>query len=623
MRNMKPKSFRIKNYRSIKDSDVCYLSGDNLTILAGKNESGKTAILEALEDFNINKSIREEAIPVQNAEAKPEIVVTFEIDKETLTEISNRIKFRIKSTEARNVEIIKNYQNEYFLSNESLKSLGIKDKYLRKRDQEAITEYSRKISVIYSDFPGVGGVLPKLDLDDISNFLDRLMDFRNKTGPNLSRITDDKIRDEFIQALDKIISKISDISNQLKSMEINFIDQIKQRIPNFILFSSFDDVFPSEVSFAEAPNNELIKDLEIISDLNLDVIISGTTTQKASHKDQLNVKLKRDYEKFWTQDYTNLNIDWESDKLIFLVKEGGDFFPPNMRSKGWQWHLAFYVRVSARAKEDISNIILIDEPGLYLHAKAQEDVLEKFEDLAKNAPIVFSTHSPYLIKIDKLNRIRLLSRTEEEGTSISNKIHKGADKETLTPIITAIGLDLSIGLDIAKDNNVILEGITDYYYLSAFKELLNFNFKKAVHFIPNVGADKFNFIVPLMIGWGLNYCAVLDNDKKGKQIEKKLSKDFGHTGIKTIFVSENDGEEIEDIFDGKDFIRCVLKDESNEVSTDKKNSQIIKQKDNGYDRVLLAKSFFETIKDENANLSRTTMDNFKNLLGKINNLMFP
>ena len=620
---MKPKSFRIKNYRSIKDSDVCYLSGDNLTILAGKNESGKTAILEALEDFNINKSIREEAIPIQNAEAKPEIVVTFEIDKETLTEISNRIKFRIKPTEARNVEIIKNYPNEYFLSNESLKSLGIKDKYLRKIDQEAITEDSRKISGIYSDFPGVGGVLPKLDLDDISNFLDQLMDFRNKTRPNLSRITDDKIRDEFIQALDKIISKISDISNQLKSMEINFIDQIKQRIPNFILFSSFDDVFPSEVSFAEASNNELIKDLEIISDLNLDLIISGTTTQKASHKDQLNVRLKRDYEKFWTQDYTNLNIDWESDKLIFLVKEGGDFFPPNMRSKGWQWHLAFYVRVSARAKEDISNIILIDEPGLYLHAKAQEDVLEKFEDSAKNAPIVFSTHSPYLIKIDKLNRIRLISRTDEEGTRISNKIHKGADKETLTPIITAIGLDLSIGLDIAKDNNVILEGITDYYYLSAFKELLNFNFKKEVHFIPSVGADKFNFIVPLMIGWGLNYCAVLDNDKKGKKIEKKLLNDFGYTNIKTIFVSENDNEEIEDIFDRRDFIRCVLKDEFNNVSADKKNSQIIKQKDKDYDKVLLAKSFFEGIKDEDANLSETTKDNFKNLLGKINNLMFP
>lgn len=620
---MKPKSFGIKNYRSIKDSGVCYLSGDNITILAGKNESGKTAILEALEDFNKGKAIRDEAIPLQNQEATPEIAVTFEIDKETLAEIFNRMNLQIETAKSCEIAIIKKYPNEYFLSNESLKSLGIKDEHLRKNEQKEIAKYHLRISGILSQFPGIGGVLPELDLDDISNFLDQLRDFRNKTRPNLSRITDDKIRDEFIQALDNIISKISDIDNQLRSFERTFINQITKRIPNFILFSSFDDVFPSEVSFAEASNNELIKDLEIISDLNLDLIISGTTTQKASHKDQLNVRLKRDYEKFWTQDYTNLNIDWESDKLIFLVKEGGDFFPPNMRSKGWQWHLAFYVRVSARAKEDISNIILIDEPGLYLHAKAQEDVLEKFEDSAKNAPIVFSTHSPYLIKIDKLNRIRLISRTEEEGTRISNKIHKGADKETLTPIITAIGLDLSIGLDIAKDNNVILEGITDYYYLSAFTELLNFNFKKEVHFIPSVGADKFNFIVPLMIGWGLNYCGVLDNDKKGGKIEKKLSKDFGHTGIKTIFVSENNDEEIEDLFTPGDFFKYVLKDENIEVPVDKKNSQIIKQKYKNYDKVLLAKLFFETIKDENTNLSETTRNNFKNLLGKIDSLMFP
>ena len=56
--NMEIRSFRIKNYRSIKDSGECYLSGDGVTILAGKNESGKTAILEALEDFDIEMKIR-------------------------------------------------------------------------------------------------------------------------------------------------------------------------------------------------------------------------------------------------------------------------------------------------------------------------------------------------------------------------------------------------------------------------------------------------------------------------------------------------------------------------------------------------------------------------------------
>ena len=619
---MEIKSFRIKNYRSIKDSGICYMSGDNIIILAGKNESGKTAILEALEDFNTDKEIRKEAIPIHNQQTIPEIAVTFEIDQETFNEISNKINFQIEMPKSSKVEVIKKHPVEYSLSEETLKTLSIKDdKQLLDRRQKEITDIYTQIKNIHSEFPQIGSTLPEINFADIPNFKSQLQNFGKETQPNLAQISDEEKRNNFTTTLKEIISKITEIEN-LKSVEKKFINQIKQRIPHFILFSSFDDIFPSEVPLSEAPNNELIKDLDIISDLNLSLITSGSITDKTRHKEQLNVRLKENYRKFWTQDLTNLHIDWDSNNLYFFIKEDEDFWFPNLRSKGQQWHLAFYVRVSARATEDVSNIILIDEPGLFLHAKAQKDVLSKLEDSAKDAQIVFSTHSPYLIKIDKLNRIRLISRTTEKGTLISNKIHKGADKETLTPIITAIGLDLSMGLDIAKDNNIIVEGITDYYYLSAFKELLNFRFKEKVHFIPSVGADKFKLLVPLMIGWGLNYCAVLDTDKKGKSTEKKLLKDFEHTGIKIILVSENKDDEIEDLFERGDFIKYVLDGRSNEVPTDKKNSQIIKRKDMNYDKVLLSKLFFEKIKGEGISLSKGTKNNFKKLLEKIDRLMF-
>jgi len=619
---MEIKSFRIKNYRSIKDSGICYMSGDNVTILAGKNESGKSAILEALEDFNTEKDIRDKAIRIQNDEVKPEIAVTFEIHEETLNAIFNEINFNVEMSESSDVEIIKKYPREYLLSEESGEMLAIKGEQLLKRAQYETREFYEQIKNIYSDFPQIGGTLPEINLDDITNFRSQLQNFRNGIHANLAQIPVGEPRDEFIQALEEIIKKTTEL-NELEYIESKFIGQIKQWIPNFILFSAFDDIFPSEVPLNEALNNELIKDLTIISDLDLKLITSDNSPSKAKHKNELNINLKEDYKRFWTQDLTNLNIDWDSEKLLFFIEENGYFYPPDMRSKGKQWHLAFYVRVSARAREDVPNIILIDEPGLFLHAKAQEDILRKLEDSANDAPVVFSTHSPYLIKTDKLSRIRLISRTTKKGTLISNKIHKGADKETLTPIITAIGLDLSMGLDIAKDNNVILEGITDYYYLSAFKELLGFEFKKEVHFIPSVGADKFNFLVPLMIGWGLNYCAVLDADKKGKDTEKKLLKDFGHTDIKIIPVSENKDDEIEDLFERGDFIEYVLNVESNKVPTNKKNSEIIKQKNAGYDKVLLSKLFFERIKDGNVSLSATTEENFKKLLGKINRSMFP
>ena len=75
------KMFRIMNYRSIVDSGDCFLSGDNVTIFAGKNESGKTSVLEALEDFSVGKPIRKEAIHIHRQDLKPEISVTFEISE--------------------------------------------------------------------------------------------------------------------------------------------------------------------------------------------------------------------------------------------------------------------------------------------------------------------------------------------------------------------------------------------------------------------------------------------------------------------------------------------------------------------------------------------------------------
>ena len=88
---MENKSFSIKNYRSIIDSGDCYLSGDGLTILAGKNESGKTAILEALEDFGADESIREEAKPIHNPDLLPEISITFELNEKEIKEITKEL----------------------------------------------------------------------------------------------------------------------------------------------------------------------------------------------------------------------------------------------------------------------------------------------------------------------------------------------------------------------------------------------------------------------------------------------------------------------------------------------------------------------------------------------------
>jgi predicted ATP-dependent endonuclease of OLD family len=377
------------------------------------------------------------------------------------------------------------------------------------------------------------------------------------------------------------------------------------------LFSSFDDVFPSEVPIQTALDNKVIKDLAEISGLNIDTIKKGIPANKMRHKDQLNIALKKEYQKYWTQDLANLHIDWDSTNIQFYIKEDDHFFQPSIRSKGKQWHLAFYVRITARAKEDSWNIILIDEPGLFLHAKAQKDILLKLEDSAKDAQIVFSTHSPYLIDTNHLDRIRLITKDNSNGTTISNKIHKGADLESLTPIITAIGLDLSAGVNFAKDNNVLLEGISDYYYIAAVNHITKYKYKHDTHIIPGACADKFHFMVPLLLGWGLKFCLVLDNDKKGRAVAKNISEEYGSNGW-VVYVSDQTDGEIEDLFTREDFIKYVLGKNPEDFPVDISNSRVLKQRDYGYDKVLLAKIFYEKAKNDTikTKLSKTTIDRF-------------
>ena len=273
------------------------------------------------------------------------------------------------------------------------------------------------------------------------------------------------------------------------------------------------------------------------------------------------------------------------------------------------------LQISARSKENIPNIILIDEPGLYLHAQAQQDILCRLEESARDLQVVFSTHSPFLINISHLNRIRLISRNDTDGTIISNKIHKGADTETLTPIISAIGLDLSLGLDIAKDNNIIFEGITDYYYIQAMVKVLDYQFGKPVHYIPGTGASKTNTLTSLMLGWGLHHCIVLDNDLEGKRTKQKLEKEFSNVKVNIITVSEKKDDEVEDLFTKGDFQKYIFNEQL--PNSQLKNSQIFKQKNKKYDKVLLAKYFFEKVQTEEVKVSETTKEQFTKLLDRI------
>ena len=541
---MKLKKFRIRNYKSIIDSGDCYVEPD-LTIFAGKNESGKTSILEALYDFNPDRVISEEAIPIRHPDALPAITMSFIVSPEEMVEYFQNFDdggIADVAWESKEITITKTYPDDYSLDEETKKFLGL------------------KVDEVEGEEEGEEGEEGEEEEEEEEEYLDALLEL----------------------------------------------------LPNFIFFRSFDDILPNEIPFSQLDDNEFVEDLSIVSDLDVSIIKSTNERKKRTHKQELNVKLNNEYREFWVQDLTRIAIDWDSNTLRFWIEEDGENYKPSERSKGKQWHMSFYLKVTARAKEGKANIILIDEPGLFLHAAAQRDVYKKLLESSASSQIIFTTHSPYLLDRNELHRIRLVLKpdTQHQGTIIENKIHARADKETLTPILTAIGLGLNDGIqNIGLEKNVVVEGPSDYYYLQALKTLLDI---EDFNFIYGGGAGNMGHVGTILMGWGAKVIYLYDNDKGKSDGSKNLRRRWLVRSELILSIMKKKGS-IEDLFSRQDFKKYILRDASAVVTG--ANSEYIKQ--NKLEKVLLAKKFITLVHNDSIELTKETMERAQDLFEKI------
>jgi predicted ATP-dependent endonuclease of OLD family len=613
---MKLIKFRIQNYKSIKDTGWCWLASD-LTILAGKNESGKSAILEAIRDFNTDvDKIPNEALPLED-KSKPLIEMCFEVTKPMLNEIAQETEVTIgKETRDHITQsgftISKLYDRSYGLEDEIDEAL---DKQINEANQQHIEKIQKVIKELSKIEQFVNVAEPtfvgSIDLDKqaVTGYIQQIQ-------TQVVSITKDE---EKKQIADKI-EELKEENNALEKVKPSqiFLEEIVRYIPNFIFFSDFLDILPFELTFAEAKNNKTVQAFAKVSGLDLDEVIQTTDSQRRRNiLSEHSATISGDFLNYWKQNKLDLIAEPDGEKLRLGVKELGKtmLFKPEQRSKGLQWFLSFYLRLNAEQGE--INVILIDEPGLYLHAKAQKDVLKVLERTSQKSQVIFSTHSPYLIDAKRLDRVRLILKNEKDGTKIESKIHKGVDanNETLTPIITAIGLDIANSFSIVGKKNVLLEGISDYYFMQALRKYIK---SSEGNLIPCVGAQKIPLLISLLIGWDLEFLAVLDNDTEGKRIAKILSIKLLVEGKKIIFIAEKDGSSIEDLFTHKDFNDFVLNENKND-DTNLSNSRFIKDKK--YDKVLLSKKFFEKVEENQTEikLSQDTINAFKQVFNKISN----
>ena len=245
------------------------------------------------------------------------------------------------------------------------------------------------------------------------------------------------------------------------------------------------------------------------------------------------------------------------------------------RSRGFVWFFSFLAWYSQLRQKGENLVLLLDEPGLSLHAKAQEDLLQYFEEeLKPHNQLIYTTHSPFMVDAARFDRVRIVQdlsiesdsdelAEEQQGTRVTTEI-LDATPDSLFPLQGALGYEIYQTLFIGP-NSLVVEGASDLIYIQTMSALLQEKGAEGLSgdwtITPVGGADKVpTFVALIGAQTKLNVAVLIDYQKKDRQVIENLYKrkllNKKHVVTFADFVSRSEAD-IEDMFSPDFYIELV------------------------------------------------------------------
>lgn len=576
---MKLSKVTIEKYKSIETPQEFSVE-DTITVLVGMNESGKTSVLEAIAKTNYFRN-----------DAK------FKFD--TTHDYPRREKKALDKSGDNPVAIRCDYTlpDDLIAAIEADLCVGV------------LTETSVSISTRYDNTPTWAGIRVNSSL-----FIDaKLKELGIHSQSLIEKLKEVKTKVDFEAVLStfKEEKKIAGLQQMSKFFDNSWNwandpireyvvrTHIKPKLPKFLYYDEYY-ALPSRISIEELQGNNLDEDemktaqaLFELADIDLDQLLASDEYEDfKAELEATQASISDVLFKYWTTN-TNLEIEFNIDKReskgqrtvndasgnpvvvdhVEIVEHILDIrvrntrsrvsLPLKNRSKGFNWFFSFLVWFKKIQEDKGSNyVILLDEPGLNLHASAQADLLRFFNDLSGGYQIIYTTHSPFMIDSNSLQAVRTVLETDK-GTKISDSLQE-KDPKTLFPLQAALGYDIAQNLFISN-NNLLVEGPADLLILTAVSSILQKQGREGLEdkitVVPVGGLDKVPSFISLLRGSNLNLVCVLDTfiDQGGKQRVENLIRDkiIKDRNIRFFdeFANENKtSAEIEDLFEVSEYL---------------------------------------------------------------------
>jgi len=493
---MKLNKFEITDFQCVHDSNPIRV-GD-LTCLLGKNEAGKTALLRALYKLN----------PVIEADSAYDVVDDFprseveeyeyklsygEIEPATVC----RAEFELQDDEVSG--ITQDFGPDVLNNNVLTVSKGYDN--VRSFFLDVNTEAAYKYFVRNLELPAEisEGVYECFNFGELASYLQR-----SASG---------------VPAIQGMVENLEVIQKQGLDRYI-YLNHLRPKLPQFVYFNDFYQLRGQEDlqalkkrldAGALRSSDYAMLGLMKLARLDVDQLLNPGRTQLLINKlEGAGNTISSRMFKYWTQN-PDLQVKFDvrpANPHDPSGEAGGMYiwtsvFDPahshstllGARSRGFVWFFSFLAWYSELKENNTPLILLLDEPGLSLHAQAQFDLMRFFEEtLSSNHQLIYSTHSPFMVDPDKPKRIRYVEDRSHVTDGPPDREHHGtkvtedpaqASEETIMPLdLIRRAMQADIKPRIIRE--LYVEDISDSLYLRAMSRVQSD--------VDNTGLDEWTII---------------------------------------------------------------------------------------------------------------------------------
>lgn len=630
----------VKKFKNIIDSNIVRIEND-ITCLVGKNESGKTSFLQALYQLSPVRAntqfIIEDNYPawlekrdrmrgIELEKVKP-ISASFQLeDEETKLIIDS---FGDILTDEK-ITLSKDYNNDLYYN-------------IAADEKKFVKELLKELSFskeVRSDLTKC------VTINELKNVVENY---------NEEETEEENINEKEIESINTLKQRLDNTIGENENINKAIFNLLENYIPKFIYFDKYSGL-PYSVKIQEilkTPEEQLTdeqltaRSLLRMAAADDDYLLNPDYERRKRELENIANAITQDVLKYWSQNpdlRVNPDITQKTvhnpqgqttviDELKIRIWDNKHSLslPFTEHSTGFQWFFSFLAAFSEFEYSQEPVIILLDEPGLGLHGKAQADFLHFIEErLAPKRQVIYTTHSPFMVQPNHLERARLVEEKDlDSGSKITDEVST-TDPDTLFPLQGALGYDLAQHLFISQ-NNLIIEGTSDFTYIQILSDYLKEKGRTGLldewTLVPVGGADLIPTFVALL-GIHLDITVIIDARKEGNQKLSNLA-NKGYLNTRKIItlneITKTKLADIEDLFSNNDYLKIFNETFGEEIKIEdlQGNDQIVNKiaRFKGIPRFNHGKpaDYFLRNRDKILpNLNNETLDNFEKLFERVN-----